>query len=707
MTTRFRISEVDCIAISGESFILHRQTTDGVVLRRLDGSEGYLEFTSPDLIKLLARPDVAYHRGFFSSAQAARRLRNDQQYLTTLPPKVREKLLWKESYCQALKALEAEGKVVRTLRSIAKAMPLMMQIVNDQEEKRQLQHGQKPGGKEVKLRTRPGASTLRSWLRLYERNGQNALALLRKQRGGATYPQKFCAEAERLLAECTAGYLSRNRPSQLDIVEATRKRFDEVNQSRAFLGKAHLPTPSSRSICRRIKALDAFEVYAARYGLDAARRHFAIYENGIKATHPLERIEMDEWNVDIISLFGRAGTLDKLDRDQRRRYEIGRRWIYVGIDCATRCVVSFLLVDKPSAENAIRALGLITKDKTPIAREVQCKSPWHQHGGIGTIVTDQGSAFTSYEFRTAVTDLGSTYEAPPAGIPKLRGKIERIFGTFGGKLAQHLTGRTFQNPVARGDYPSEEWAALTDDELAKIFTTFIVDIYHNTPHRGLKGETPRNAWERLAAEKHVTAPPDATTQRAVFGVPVERELGPHGVRIHGINYTCPELKDALLRGSERRIPVRVDPDDISAVAVFTGGRFVSAQAVSEEVKGLSLDEWQRIVFDITNRHRRQAELTEDVIREARSRIIDVDHGARELMRIQPKRITPEELDRAENDIYLGHEVKPRQVQIEQSRVGSDLFSDVVDAVPPASAHDNPPEENQIISQKKPWVLRDD
>lgn len=707
MTPRFGISEVDCIVVNGESFILHRQTTDGVVLRRLDGSEGYLEFTSPDLIKLLARRDVEYRRGFFSSAQAARRLRNDQQYLTTLPSKVREKLLWKESYCQALKALEAEGKVVRTLRSIATAMPLMMQIVNDQEEKRQLQHGQKPGGKEVKLRTRPGASTLRSWLRLYERNGQNALALLRKRRDGATYPHKFCAEAERLLAECTAGYLSRNRPSQLDIVEATRKRFDEVNQSRASLGKAHLPTPSSRSICRRIKALDAFEVYAARYGLDAARRHFAIYENGIKATHPLERIEMDEWNVDIISLFGKAGTLDKLDRDQRRRYEIGRRWIYVGIDCATRCVVSFLLVGRPSAENAIRALGLITKDKTPIAREVQCKSPWHQHGGIGTIVTDQGSAFTSYEFRTAVTDLGSTYEAPPAGIPKLRGKIERIFGTFGGKLAQHLTGRTFENPVARGDYPSEEWAALTDDELAKIFTTFIVDIYHNTPHRGLKGETPRNAWERLAAEKHVTAPPDATTQRAVFGVPVERELGPHGVRIHGINYTCPELKDALLRGSERRILVRVDPDDISAVAVFTGGRFVSAQAVSGEVKGLSLDEWQRIVFDITNRHRRQAELTEDVIREARSRLIDVDHGARELMRIQPKRITPEELDRAENDLYLGHEVKPRQVQIEQSRVGSDLFSDVVDAVPPASAHDNPLEENHTGNRKKQWVLRDD
>lgn len=193
----------------------------------------------------------------------------------------------------------------------------------------------------------------------------------------------------------------------------------------------------------------------------------------------------------------------------------------------------------------------------------------------------------------------------------------------------------------------------------------------------------------------------------MFGVPIERELGPHGVRFHGINYTCPELKDALLRGRERRIPVRVDPDDIAAIAVFTGGRFVSAQAVSEEVEGLSLDEWQRIVFDITNQHRRQAELTADVIHDARSRIIDIDRRARELMRIQPGRTTPEEIDRTENELFLGHMVQPRKAKIERSRAGTDLFSDVINAVPSASAQDNPAEENRTSNQKKPWVLRDD
>lgn len=388
---------------------------------------------------------MEYRRGFFASASAARRLRNDQQYLSTLPKSYRDKLFWKESYCRAFKILEAKGRVVRTLRSIGQAMPELSEAVNKLEDERQKQHDKKQVGTEVVLRRPPGISTLRSWVRLYDKNGQNALALIRKRRSETTYARKFDPQVEYLVGECINGYLSPQRPSQLAIISETNTRFRQVNKTRIALGDPPLPQPSGRSIRWRIKALDAFQVYAARHGHEAAKRHFGLYEKGIKASYPMERIEMDEWNVDVISLFGKAGALDALDaldREQRQRYEIGRRWIYVAIDCATRCVLSFLLVENPSSENAVRAMNLIIKDKTSIAWAAGCSSPWHHHGGIGAIVTDQGSAFTSTGFRTAVTELGSTYEAPPAGIPKLRGTVERIFGTFGGQLAQFLTGRS-------------------------------------------------------------------------------------------------------------------------------------------------------------------------------------------------------------------------------------------------------------------------
>ena len=59
----------------------------------------------------------------------------------------------------------------------------------------------------------------------------------------------------------------------------------------------------------------------------------------------------------------------------------------------------------------------------------------------------------------AVADLGATYEAPRAGVPKLRSRIERLFRTFGQQLAPMLIERAFGDPVKRGDSPSERWAS--------------------------------------------------------------------------------------------------------------------------------------------------------------------------------------------------------------------------------------------------------
>ncbi|MFN3312483.1 MAG: Mu transposase C-terminal domain-containing protein [Hyphomonas sp.] len=466
------------------------------------------------------------------------------------------------------------------------------------------------------------------------------------------------AEAETLLAECVSAYLDRNEPSQQDIVNHVDDRFKLVNAGRAEAGKPRLPVPSARTVRRRIAALDPFEVVAQRKGIEAARRKFGFYEEGLSADYPLQRIEMDEWQIDLATLLGDSGALDGLPPEDRAKFEVGRRWIYVAIDCATRCVLGFRIVATPNAQDAIRTLNLIIQDKTPIALAAGCVSQWDQSGGIGVLVTDQGSAFAAEIFRMAVADLGATYEAPPAGVPKLRARIERIFRTFGQQLAPMLIGRTFSNPTERGDYPSEQWAALTDDELAEIFTLFIADIYHNTPHAGLKGETPANAWKRLSIEQGVTPPPDANQRRAVFGIPLSRKLDRHGVRVFGVNYTCPMLQEALLRGAGGEISIRVDPEDLTHVSICLGHEWHSAQAVSQAVHGLSLGEWQTIVRDLRTRFKEQASLSEDTIREARRKIRAIDARARELRRIQPQHLTAEALNRLESRLFLGLRTGP-------------------------------------------------
>jgi hypothetical protein len=269
-----------------------------------------------------------------------------------------------------------------------------------------------------------------------------------------------------------------------------------------------------------------------------------------------------------------------------------------------------------------------------------------------------------------------------------------------------LIGRTFSNPQERGDYPSEQWASLTDDELATIFTAFIVDIYHNTPHSGLKGETPANAWKRLNAEQGVTAPPDANSRRVVFGIPLTRKIGRHGILALGIHYSCPELQKALLTGHPREIQVRMDPHDLTFISVCLNENWHPAEAVPKVVCGLSLAEWQTIVRDLRTKHRNEAVLTEEVIQRARDRIRAIDQRARDLMRVLPTTLTAADLKRYEHDLYLGLRIKPAtELSSEPPAQIDDLLHDPVheQSVSPANDASSSPEPQK----KKPWKLSDD
>lgn len=702
MTIRFRLSENDCISINRIDHRVQSQNENGIILRRLDDSSLHLSFTHGELVRLLASADMRLKRGYFSSEQAGLRTRCDIQYISSLPLEKRATIFWKTAYCHAFLEAEARGEVLRTEASIAGTMAKLSERVDAGETLWQRTGmRRKRAGLEVIHRDPPSVATLRLWLRSFEKFGRSPLAFLRKKRADLTYSQKFLGEAAGLLAECVTSYLSRDKPTQKMIVNDTKSRFSDVNRGRVSLGLPPLPIPSERTILRQIAKLDPFEVVAQRKGVAAAKLEFSLHTGGLSADRPLERIEMDEWQIDIMSLFGNAGALDPLTPQQRAQFEVGRRWLYLGIDCATRCVVSLRLAATPSAVDAIRALELITVDKTPIALAAGCETRWDFHGGIGSLVTDQGIAFTAPEFQTAITDLGAKFELPPAGVPKLRPHVERIFGTLGQQLAPMLIGRTFSNVQQRGDYPSEQWASLTDDELAEIFTRFIVDIYHNTPHSGLGGETPANAWKRLGTEI-AAPPPDATCRRVVFGIPQTRKLGPHGVTFLGINYTSTVLQEIYLRSRGQAIDIRVDRHDLTTISFRSGEIWDNATAVPTAVHGLSIEEWQTIVRDLRVKYRNEAVLTEDIIQRARSRIREIDQNARRLKRIQPTTLTAEQVYRCERNLFLG-------LRIEKDRGSStepdDLLNDVIEETPTPPKKISPTEDKPKGSKK--WRLSDD
>ncbi|OSP54462.1 Mu transposase C-terminal domain-containing protein [Pseudoruegeria sp. SK021] len=715
MTQHFRFHDTDCLEISGVEHRFVSADRSGSVWARLLDDKVHLSFKSEEFMQLIARPDTRLKRGHFSDQAAHRRLRCDIEYLQSVAPKVRAKALWQSACARFFLEAEARGETKRTERTVNELRPELERRVNTAERGAK-DTGRAPrAGQETTNRRFPSARQLLEWVRKYEAAGRSPIVFLRKRSlsGGS---RRLLAESESILAECTIGYMDRNEPKAAKIIENVQDRFSEVNLGRAEVGLPPLPVPAARTVRRRIGAFDKFEVIAQRKGIEAARQKFGFYESGLPADYPLQRVEMDEWLIDVSTLLGDSGALDGLSPEERARFEVGRRWIYVALDCATRCVLGFRIVATPNSSDAIRTLHMILQDKTSIAEAAGCESIWDQSGGIGALVTDQGSAFAAEIFRMAVADLGSTYEAPPAGVPKLRSRVERIFRTFGLQLAPMLIGRTFSDSRERGDYPSEKWAALTDDELARVFTLFIVDIYHNTPHSGLNGETPANAWKRLSAEMGVTPPPDANHRRVVFGIPLSRKLDRHGIRVFGINFTCPELQDALLRGTQDEIPVRVDPDDLTYISVCLGHRWFSAEAVSHAVRGLPLEEWQSIVRDLRTRFRDQAILSEDVIRKARKKIRAIDSRARQLRRVQPQHLNAEDLQRAENRLFLGLSIGPKgsaatgnlDSQIHPERPHeSDLLRGVIPSPGPEISQGSDSPDHSVDSPKPNWTFKRD
>ncbi|WP_220475098.1 Mu transposase C-terminal domain-containing protein [Paracoccus sp. JM45] len=648
-------------------------------MERIEDPNISRSYTHSEIIDLLAAPDVAFLRGEFTASSAARRLRGDTRYLSSLPAKHSERLLWQAAWVELFLFAERQGEVKRTERSVIKSLPSMTNRINDEDYRRQYFGKQRRVGFELKSRQAPCPKSLLSWVRQYERYGGTPLALMRKQRSPSSYYIHFQQEEKELLTECVANYLDLRRPTKTKIASDTRQIFTECNIERVLHGKRPLKIPSIRTVERRIGQLDPFEITVQRHGIEYAKHKFSFYENGILAEHPMQRIEMDDWEIDLMSLLGESGALDRFSSEERARLDVGRRWLCLAIDCATRCIVAFRLTEKPETENALAVLHLITQDKTPISQAANCSSPWNQYGGIGTVVTDQGVTLTAKLIRMAVSDLGGTYEAPAAGQPKLRARVERIFRTLGQQLAPMLTGRTFGNPRERGDYPSEKLAALTDDDLAQIITLFIVDIYHKSPHAGLGGETPENAWKRLASEQGVTLPPDANNRRAVFGLELERKLSRHGVRVFGINYTSTKLQEMLLHSRQRDVKIRVDPLSLTYISVWIGNKWYTAEAVNQAVWALSLEEWQSIVRNLRTSFKDQAQLSVQDIWDARQKIKTIDTRAQALRRIMPNQLSTADLERAERHLFMGISIGPEGTCASGApAVGTgDLLNDVI------------------------------
>ena len=366
----------------------------------------------------------------------------------------------------------------------------------------------------------------------------------------------------------TRYYLRRERPSLARVVTEIRSACRERG----------LQPPTRRTVQRRLDAMDAREVMKAREGAKAARQRFAPVTGRNRSERPLAVVQIDHTPADIILV------------DRFERKPIGRPWVTLAIDIATRMVTGYhVSFEAPSRLSVALCLTRAVAPKAEFLADLECNVPWPAQGKPDSIHVDNGRDFRSRAFQSACAEWGINLVYRPSGSPHFGGHVERLIGTMMG--AVHLLPGTTQSSVAaKGGYDAEANAAMTLREFDRWFALEICR-YNNSIHSSL-GCSPVAKWEALAGEMAGDIPFDMEAFRVSFLPSEQRQVRRDGIHLFDLRYWSDALAGYVGR-RDGRVVVRYDPRDLSAVWVeLDSGRCVEARYRNLEIPPVSLWEYR-------------------------------------------------------------------------------------------------------------------
>ena len=532
--------------------------------------------------------------------------------------------------------------------------------------------------KTVSMRDVPAPSTVRRWLNRLRDHDWNLLALRdrRKGRSSGSAPRALDPEAVEVMDAWVRAYLDRSRPSmallyRLMVGSQTAARenaggdgagvprrpddprsFAEVNVEREAEGLPPLRVPSKRTFERAVGRLDRFEVIAGREGPGAARKRSKVMGMKTTALAPGERVQIDCWKAQVLSLkppkvFWRGLKPELVDEVAKLRLVL-----CVAIDEATRVVLGMRLSVSADGEAALRALEMACSDKSEIARLAGCRSSWHHSCTPETVATDSGPEFIDAGFRLAVGDIGATNEIGPVKHPDARGVVERFFRTLDTQLMPNFQGRSFSNVVDKGDYDPGEFTHLLAAELGRALVRFVVDVYHNTPHHGLGGMTPNQAWTELSASYSVMPPPPRHVMQAAFGFQDARRIQNRGIRFMGLFYRSEDLARLRAKVGQADVRVRVHLGDLGRIWVSEAGSpDWFAVDCDLPMDGVSAFEWMGASRLLRQRHASVSSIGSDVALAALAEIRAESAASAERAGIGPSTMAKEDLKRQEDALF--------------------------------------------------------
>ncbi|MGR3499589.1 MAG: hypothetical protein ACU0E9_11920 [Limimaricola soesokkakensis] len=361
---RFAFKQHDKVTIGGIAYRPIDFTEAGYVFVRLDGQGVAESFSRGEISRLVSLGRLKHERDALLPENARARLEAPTELLSMMPAEQHRRARRKEAAVLAFLALEADGKVNRTEEKIENVKDAITgRAVELLKGGTQYSDRENETGELSAPEFCP--STLRRWLSAYEKLGISGLFDSRSQRGNRD--RRLCLRSRVIMAECVRGYMTVEKKSQAAIFTDVKRAFEKENDVRRVEGRPELVRPSKETVRQAIHALDPYQCDVARLGVEAARRKHAPVGVGLNLTRPLERIEMDTWQVDLITVMTDSGLLQFLSEEEKERLGLEgerKRWYLTVAMCATtRCILAMRLSRSPSSQATIQTIDMMTRDK--------------------------------------------------------------------------------------------------------------------------------------------------------------------------------------------------------------------------------------------------------------------------------------------------------------------------------------------------------
>lgn len=400
------------------------------------------------------------------------------------------------------------------------------------------------------------SATVYRWLSRFEETGlvSSLLRTPRSDKGRSRLSQ----EVENIISlQIQNYYLKLERPSVLKLNRRIREECNALD----------LEPPTKNTVYARVREIEQRELITKRYSAKRAREKLEpLRGNFPGADFPNAVVQIDHTKVDVIVV------------DEEHRLPIGRPFLTLAIDVATKMVTGFrMTLDPPSASSAglCIAHAVIRKEHWLAKRDILAE--WPIYGKMAKIHVDNAKEFHGTMLNRACEQHGIILEHRPKGQPNYGPHIERAFRTFMGEC-QSLPGTTFSNVQAKMEYDSEGNACMTLNELELWFTIFVVYCYHHRPHKGINDVPPIKLYHQFvhgsATQPGIGLPAsieDEENFRLDFTPYIERTVQRDGVVIDNVKYYAPVLRkwvdapDPVDRNKARKFIFARDPRDISAV----------------------------------------------------------------------------------------------------------------------------------------------